>query len=102
MIGIFTLFNYQVSENLDEAFKKIISEHKLIKIEYSRNFFIRLFFDGGIEIETWNANKYYAWLSRGYIEKDGNTILSWDGERPKRRTMNKLIKAIKKYTQEKI
>lgn len=40
MIGIFTLFNYQVSENLDEAFKKIINEHKLIKIEYSRNFFI--------------------------------------------------------------
>ena len=55
------------------------------------------FKDGSI-FNGWNTNKYYAWLSRGTFYYPNATIetkYQWEGGRPSRNTMVKLLKMLK-------
>lgn len=101
MIGIFTNLNYGVSEELDTVLREALNTLKLEKAEYGE-YYVTLHFEGGVSIKAWDENRYFAWLVRGSVEKDGETILRWDGVRPRRRTMNRLLKLLKRHVLERI
>ena len=101
MIGIFTNFNYVVSEELDAVLSETLNTRKLEKAEYD-GYYVTLHFEGGVSIKAWNENRYFAWLASGTVEKDGETILRWDGARPRRRTMNRLLKLLERHVLEMI
>lgn len=99
MIGIFTNFDYEVSEELDAVLRKALNTRKLEKAEYDE-YYVTLHFEGGVRIKAWDVNRYFAWLARGSVEKDGETILRWDGARPRRKTMNRLLKLLERHVLE--
>lgn len=101
MIGIFTNFNHEVSEELDAVLRETLNTRKLEKAEYGE-YYVTLHFEGGVRIKAWDENRYFAWLARGTVEKYGETILRWDGARPRRRTMNRLLKLLKRHVLEMI
>lgn len=101
MIGIFTNFNHEVSEELDKVLRETLNTRKLEKAEYDE-YYVTLHFEGGVRIKVWNVNWPFAWLARGAVEKYGETILRWDGARPRRRTMNRLAKLLGRHALEMI
>lgn len=53
-------------------------------------------FKDNIDLQFWNANKYYAWAQEGRIIKDGKVAYSWISERPSSEAIYKLKQAIEK------
>jgi hypothetical protein len=77
---------------LDKGFKYGIRE-----LEYPDRFYIRIIFGNGSDFEMWNANRYYGWLSNGTMTANGYTY-KWNGARPKKKTIRKLIREIRKFS----
>lgn len=67
---------------LDRGIKKVEHSQYLLDIE----------FNDGTKARFHNANKYYAWLSDGYI---GNFY--WRDSRPRKSTMRRLVYELEKY-----
>lgn len=61
-----------------------------IKEVYSSGFWLLITFNNNSNAKLWNTNLYYAWLSSGWIDN-----YYYDQGRPTKKTMRKLIKAIK-------
>ena len=100
-ISIFTLFNYNVSPTADKLLNKIITDSKLKNViinDYDMTFV----FENDITVRLWNRNKWYAWASRGDIRKKEKFVFSWIDERPRRRTMNKLLELADRFFTDKI
>lgn len=92
-------FNCSVARVLDKHLEKALESG----IEYVKEelicgtpFYILVVFKNGTVGRFWNENYPYAWISQGYLEFD-TSYYEWSGVRPKRRTLIKLDKAIKKY-----
>lgn len=62
-------------------------------LEYEETeYFIDLVFKDGTKASLWNENKYYAWLSQGFIGS-----FRWRNSRPGRSTMRRLNYAINDF-----
>ena len=95
-IGIFTLFTYGVSAIADKLLNKIIADNKLKNIILD-NYDMTFVFENDITVRLWNHNKWYAWACRGVIQKKDRLVFSWDDERPRRKTMNKILKLADRF-----
>ena len=58
-------------------------------------YYLMIEFNDGTKATMWNANRYHAWLSQGFIEFDNKTY-QWNNARPSRSTMAKLHDLLKK------
>lgn len=88
--SIFCVLNYSVDKVLDTILSKCIDSG--IKSYKTTAYFMNIDFNNGINAVLWNANKYYAWISEGYIG-----TYSFRGVQPSKKTMRKLNKEIEKY-----
>lgn len=62
-------------------------------LEYEETeYFIDLVFKDGTKTSLWNENKYYSWLSQGFIGS-----FRWRHSRPSRSTMRRLNYAINDF-----
>lgn len=82
--------NYPIDRRLNALLKHKLS--KGIKKITSEWYYINIQFNDNTVAHMWNSNRYYAWLSRGYIGD-----FHWDSARPTRMVMWKLKRAIDKY-----
>lgn len=85
-----TMFNDDVDPSLDIILNKELDSG--ISKCCVDSFYIKLTFNTGVKATLWNANQWYAWVCRGNIGK-----YTWDGARPRRKTMWRLKKEIEKY-----
>jgi hypothetical protein len=81
-------FNHKVDHVADTLLRKSMKSG--IKYISSGACFMYITFKDGVKTKLWNVNKYYAWLSRGYI---GN--YNYDCGRPTVKTMYELIQLLK-------
>lgn len=102
-IPIFTFFNHERDEVLDSCLLNLINNYEITDISYDSYEMNIMFSNNKTEVifHAWNRNKWYAWLSSGYIKiasKEASVPnYYWDDSRPKRKTMNKLLKKISEY-----
>ena len=93
----FTLMNEPVDRALDQIIKSSLESgvERATVLRYT----IKVLFKNGIEMQAWNANKYYAWLQSGHIKQDGHIspLYEWKGARPSKQTMCDLDDAITQY-----
>jgi hypothetical protein len=82
------VFNHKVDHAADTLLRKSMKSG--IKDINSDAYYMYITFKDGVKAKLWNANKYYAWLSRGYI---GN--YNYDYGRPTVKTMYELIQLLK-------
>lgn len=98
-IPIFTGFNDPVNKELDVILNKL-TKLKLTKIG-SNYYWANMTFEDDENnwyyVEYWNSNKWYAWFSEGKICLNGSQIFKWRYTRPKRSTMNRILKELKIY-----
>lgn len=98
-IGLFTYFIYPKSKLLDSTLKMIVQNYNIASVK-ADHYEITIVFknkENTIEFQGWNANKWYSWLSRGYIRINDRELYRWDSERPSRKTMNLLLQKILEY-----
>ena len=98
-IGLFTDFIYPKSKLLDSTLKTILQNYNIVSVN-ANSYEITIVFENKentVEFQGWNANKWYAWLSRGYIRVNDKELYRWDSERPFRKTMNLLLQKILEY-----
>lgn len=92
-ISLFTNFNYKVSPELDAILKKLLSEYELKDIVY-QYYDIKLIFEKNVEVIACNSYKWYSWFHYGRIYINGKLLFKWEKERPRRKTMNKILEKI--------
>lgn len=98
-ISLFTGFIYPKSSLLDSTLKTILSNYSIVDCT-ATTYDITITFenkDNKVIVSAWNTNKWYAWLSRGYVRVNDKEIYRWDVERPSRKTMNLLLQKILEY-----
>ena len=98
-IGLFTSFLYPKSALLDSTLKVILQNYNITSVKADQ-YEITILFENKentVEFQGWNTNKWYAWLSRGYIRVNDRELYKWDQERPCRKTMNLLLQKILEY-----
>lgn len=54
-------------------------------------------FNNEVEINYWNENKYYAWLSEAIIKKNGKELYSYHSKMVTAKLMFKLEEALKEH-----
>lgn len=96
-ISLFTIFNYKVSPELETILKKLLSEYELKDVVYLC-YDIRLIFEKNVEVIASNNYKWYSWFSYGRIYINGKLLFKWENERPRRKTMNKILEKIGNLT----
>ena len=101
-VGLFTNFIYQVDENVDNILNQIMDNHELTEFVYNDEYTMNLRFGNKISAKLWNAERYYAWLSRGEIKVNGELFFTWSHARPKRKTMNRLLKLMDRFIEKRI
>lgn len=87
-------FNYAFDKGLDYVLSGLI-DGGITYVKHGE-YRISITFGNGAVMHAWSKNKYYAWLSAGYINKHGYEI-SWTNSRPSANTMLRLKKAIDLY-----
>ncbi len=92
----FTSMNYPIDEILDSVLAgNIISGIESIT---TSRFDLDIVFKNGSFLHGWNGNRYYAWLSQGYIKFfKSKESYYWHDKRPSRKTMSNLLDLIKAY-----
>lgn len=102
-IPLFTRFNDVKDLILDNYLLNLINNYEITDISCNSYYMDITFSNNNTKVifHAWNTNKWYAWLHKGYIKiiskgaPDQNYY--WDDSRPRRKTMNKLLKKISDY-----
>jgi len=84
--------NLELSEILYNSLKLGI---KSVEIMGEKFYDLRITNVNDIIFELWNSNKYYSWLCRGRIIKNGQVIYQWEEESISRECMFKIRELIK-------
>lgn len=106
-IPFLTSFTYTVGGILDVALSNLIKNYEITDYSNCDEYYFVLTFvekNSGktITMKAWDSNKWYAWMSEGsFIFEDGKMVM-WKDCRPRRKTMNMLIKKINIFLKNKI
>lgn len=92
------VFNYRKDKVLSELILKYV-KLGIEKIEYTQGT-ITIHFSKGALLHGYNASKYFAWLSEGYIENKLGKLYVWRDARPSAKAIYKLEQAILAYHRE--
>jgi hypothetical protein len=92
----FTLMLYGSDPILDALFTQAMDSGLISAKPTNHGYYLLLVFKDGSIIKVWNANKYYAWLSRGVFCYPDDSIepFFWDSIRPRKSTMARLYKLL--------
>lgn len=91
-IKLLTCFIYGVDDNVDHLLNQIMDNHELTGLVYNDEYTMTLRFGNKISAELCNSGRYFAWLSEGEIKVNGELFFTWNHARPKRKTMNRLLR----------
>lgn len=92
-ISLFTIFNYKVSPELEAILEKLLSEYELKDVVYQLSY-IKLVFEKNVEVIAYNECRWHSWFAYGKIYINGELFFKWNEERPRRKTMNKILEKI--------
>lgn len=85
IFGLCWLRNFSTDPDITAIVKKILDFSDIAKVDFV--------VDGcyiAVTIEDmtyylWDENKYYAWLHRGFVRKNGQTVFAWKDAMPSRK-----------------
>lgn len=100
-IGIFTSLNYPVCEEVDAVLCKILDKRQLSGVD-TNEYYMMLHFGDNVAVRIWNTNRWYGWMMRGEVSIGDVSIFKWNECRPRRRTMNVIIKKVSCFLKNKI
>lgn len=78
------IFNYEVSTIVNAIVEDVLSQ-EWVDFKVTQ-YHVTIKTKSGKVFEFWNANKYYAWVSRGSYQT-GEKQYSWSDERPSTRLL---------------
>jgi hypothetical protein len=58
---------------------------------------LKITFNDGTVLNTWNDNKWCAWMSEGYIQFSNDKKITWNGKMPSFEVLYKFKKAVTQY-----
>jgi hypothetical protein len=90
------LFSYSVGKILDRNLENLLT-YKLIDLSIDGYYFY-MDFENGYCLKAWDTNKWYAWMCRGSISRNGELIFEWCEDRPRRRTFRRFRRLYRKYS----
>lgn len=91
---------YQTSWMIDEIFRKFIESDDVI-LTTCGEYMITLKSELHGTLEFWNANKPYAWASRGTYTTPLGKMVSWNKDMPSRWTLRQLNEKLKELPYDK-
>lgn len=101
-INLLTVFFYNVDDNVDYLLNQIMDNYELTELVYNDEYTVTLRFGNKISAKLWNSGRYSAWLSQGKIKVNGELFFTWDQARPRRKTMNRLLKLMEGFIEKRI
>lgn len=101
-IKLLTFFIYDVDYNVDYLLNQIMDNHELTELVYNDEYTMTLRFGNKISAELWNSGRYSAWLSLGKIKVNGELFFTWSQARPRRKTMNRLLRLMDGFIEKRV
>ena len=93
----FTMMNHK-HDPVISALLSDCMDSGIAAVETNGKYSINVTFKDGSKLNAWNANRYYAWLSQGWIEQPNESKYQWEEARPSRDVMARLYNMLKNYS----
>lgn len=104
-VPFFTNFIYCEDSIVDSVINRLIDKCEIYEIDVYCSWMtitFRKFNPYEIyKLEVWNSTKWSGWLNTGNLSFFDKSVFSWKYARPKRKTMNRLLKKINEFHESK-